>query len=113
MQKFKWFFLIAVMAVSAFTFRDPDPQSGKEKIHWISLQELNEQYYKNPKPILIDVYTEWCGWCKQMDRTTYQNSKLAAYVNEKYYAVKFDAESNDTVFFNKQKFAYNPAVRAN
>jgi len=113
MQKFKWFLLSMIIIATAFAFTAPAGNGAKEKIHWITLRELNEQYYKNPKPILIDVYTDWCGWCKQMDRTTYQNSKLAAYVNEKYYAVRFDAESTDTVFFNKQKFAYNPTIKAN
>ncbi len=70
-------------------------------------------YAKEPRPILVDIYTDWCGWCKEMDRTTYKNEKLASYINQKYYAVKFNAESRDAVTFNKQLFKYNPKYRTN
>lgn len=109
MQKFKWFFGILLVISITMAFSTP----AKEKINWITLEELNEQYYKNPRPILIDVYTDWCGWCKQMDRTTYNNEKLAKYINAKYYAVRFNAELKDTVFFNKKKFGYDPNMRSN
>ena len=65
--------------------------SRKEKIKWLSLGELQTAYAKNPKPIIIDVYTSWCGWCKVMDKNTYSNDKVADYINEHYYAVKFNA----------------------
>ncbi|MEO7263475.1 MAG: DUF255 domain-containing protein [Ferruginibacter sp.] len=85
----------------------------KEKINWISFEELQQQYEKNPKPIIIDLYTNWCGWCKEMDRTTYKHDKLATYINEHYYAVKYNAESKDSVFFNKIKYSFNKRVETN
>ena len=56
---------------------------------------------------MVDVYTNCCGWCKEMDRTTYGNKKLVTYVNTHYYAVKFNAESRDSLVFNKKKYGYN------
>jgi len=90
------FFTIALM----YSFNEP----AKEKINWISMSKLNELYAQSPKPILIDVYTTWCGWCKEMDRTTYKNKKLTTYVNEYYYAVKMDAESSAQIVFNKKSY---------
>lgn len=85
----------------------------KEKIKWISLGELQIAYAKNPKPIIIDVYTSWCGWCKVMDKETYSNDKVADYINEHYYAVKFNAESTESVTLGNKKYDFNPAYNAN
>ncbi len=73
----------------------------------MSFVQLNEQYTAQPKPILIDVYTSWCGWCKEMDRTTYKHQKLLAYINQHYYAIKFDAESKEPISFNNKIYKYN------
>lgn len=84
-----------------------------EKIKWLSPDELQTEYTKHPKPIIIDVYTSWCGWCKVMDKDTYSNEKVITYINENFYAVKYDAESKDPVVFNNKKYNYNPAYKAN
>ena len=79
----------------------------KEKVLWLTVTELQEAYNKTPKPILVDVYTTWCGWCKVMDKETYSNEKVAGYINEHYYAVKFNAEQKDSLEWNGKKYGYN------
>jgi thioredoxin-related protein len=109
MKKLFSFILFASIATVFLSFA-PKP---KEKINWITMQELNEQYAKNPKPILIDLYTSWCGWCKVMDSKTYTHQKLVKYVNEHYYAVKFDAESREIITFNNKIYKYNVQYKTN
>ncbi len=64
-----------------------------EEIKWLSYDEAIKLSAKKPRKIFIDVYTDWCGWCKRMDKTTMQDAKVIAYMNKKYYAVKLNAES--------------------
>lgn len=85
----------------------------KEKVKWLTITELMEAYKNSPRPVLVDIYTDWCGWCKVMDRETYGNEKVITYINEHYYAVKLNAERKDSVTWNNRKFGYNPDNRAN
>lgn len=41
---------------------------SKQKLLWLNLQEGESAFKKERKPILIDLYTNWCGWCKVMDK---------------------------------------------
>lgn len=79
------------------------------EIKWISFTEAVELNKKQPKKIMIDVYTEWCGWCKTMDRTTFKNPDVVKYINEYFYAVKFDAETKDTIRFENKVFVSTDA----
>ncbi len=101
MQKVAGLLFISIFTVAVLSFSKAD----KEKINWVSVTEMNELYSKNPKPILLDVYTDWCGWCKEMDRTTYKNDKVVKYINEHYYAVRLNAESREKVIFNNKQYA--------
>jgi thioredoxin-related protein len=67
--------------------------------------DLDEE---NPKKIFIDVYTDWCGWCKRMDKATFQNEEVAAYMNEHYYNVKFDAEQKESIEMLGNTFEFVP-----
>ena len=66
-------------------------------VRWIGFEQAVEKAKKNPKPILIDIYTSWCGPCKMMSYTTFGNEQIAKYLNDNYYCVKFDAETHDTI----------------
>lgn len=76
----------------------------EETVKWYSIQEALELNKTGERKIFIDVYTDWCGWCKKMDESTFSNPAIAKILNEEYYAVKFDAETNDTIDFAGQEF---------
>ena len=70
-----------------------------QKINWMTFEEAVKMNETAPKKIFIDVFTDWCGWCKRMDQTTFINKDVVEYMNENYYAVKLDAETSDTIVF--------------
>ncbi len=86
-----------------------------QEIKWVTLSEALELQKKNPKKIMMDVYTKWCGPCRMLDKNTFHNPDVVNYVNTHYYAVKFNAEGEDVVTYKDKTFTnpnYNPA-RAN
>ena len=109
MQKVARFFIIAMLFLITVSF----VPAKKGKVQWLTVAELQEAYSKNPKPILVDVYTSWCGWCKVMDKETYTNEKVAAYINEHYYAVKLDAEDKNAMEWNGKTYSYDEANKVN
>ncbi|MGL4364125.1 MAG: thioredoxin family protein [Bacteroidales bacterium] len=78
--------------------------SSAQTMKWHTMAEAIELNKKNPKKIFIDLYTNWCRWCKVYDRETFSNPTIAKYMNQHYYAVKFNAEGQDTVHFRGQTF---------
>lgn len=78
-----------------------------QEINWMSMNEALEAQKENPKKIFVDAYTTWCGPCKMLDKNTFTNKDVVKYVNENYYAVKFNAEGNEVINF-KDKVFKNP-----
>ncbi len=74
------------------------------KINWMSWDEAVAANKKEPRLIFVDTYTDWCGWCKRMDQTTFAHPMIVDYMNKYYYAVKLDAEMQDTINFNGYQF---------
>lgn len=81
-----------------------------QEIEWVTLEQALELQKKNPKKIMMDVYTSWCGPCKMLDKNTFQNADVANYVNQNYYAVKFNAEGNEAVNYKGKTFS-NPGYK--
>ncbi len=73
---------------------------GQNKIRWMTWEEALSKQDKAPRKIMVDVITEWCGWCKKMDATSFNQDAIAKYINETYYPVKFDAETKTPINFN-------------
>ena len=82
------------------------------KIKWLSWDEMVKLNEKNPKKIFIDFYTSWCGWCKVMDKNTFEDSVVAELMSKDFYCVKFDAERRDTINFLNKNWTFIPGGRS-
>lgn len=99
---FKALFVAFFLFSNSLIAQTPDHEGSLVK--WMSLKEAMEKNETNPKPIILDFYTDWCGWCKHMMKTTYADPGLASYINSYFYPAKFDAEGKDTIDYLGQKY---------
>lgn len=78
--------------------------TNAQQVKWLTFEQAIELNKKEPRNIMIDMYTDWCGWCKVMDRETFSKPHIAKILNEQFYPVKFDAETKDTINFQGKAY---------
>jgi len=78
-------------------------------VKWYDFEDAVVLSKKTGKPIFIEFYTDWCGWCKRLLDSTFTDKEVAPYLNSFFYPVRINAEAfdtiayKDTVFYNKGK----------
>lgn len=98
------FIVILLSGTNAVAQEKPKTEGEQAGIKWMTFEEAVKKNKKKPKKIFIDVYTDWCGWCKKMDKETFLNPEVVEYLNKNYYPVKFNAEQKEAVTFKGQEF---------
>lgn len=102
--------LLFLQVIAVYAFAQPGPEAAGAAappgaIQWYSFEKAVELHKSQPdKMLFIDVYTNWCGWCKRMDATTFTNPVIVKYMNEHFLPVKLNAERKDTVVFAGHTF---------
>ena len=82
---------------SLFVFFMVIAVSQAQEIKWMSMNEALAAQKKEPKKIIMDAYTDWCGPCKMMDKNTFHNKDVVDFINKNFYAVKFNAEGTEEI----------------
>jgi thioredoxin-related protein len=98
--------LLTLIATSSFV-KKPAP-AAESGIKWMSWDQMMEAQKKQHRKVVVDVYTSWCGWCKKMESSTFTDKQIANYVNENFYAVKFDAETKEAIQFKGKQYQFVP-----
>jgi thiol:disulfide interchange protein len=109
--------LIAVLSLGLFSFISVNGDSDQntiaesktanaDAIQWMSIEDAIDMEKKAKKGFFVDVYTDWCGWCKVMDKKTFTDPEVIKYINENYYAVKFNAEQKESINYKGQDYEF-------
>ncbi len=99
----KYLFTFIIIFSSYVSYSQSDTQDTS-LVNWVDLGTAEAQFKAQPKPYLIDVYTDWCSWCKYMTKMTYNNPNIAGYINTNFYPVKFNSEKTDSVDFQGKTY---------
>ncbi|HLP95359.1 MAG TPA: DUF255 domain-containing protein [Saprospiraceae bacterium] len=84
----------------------PLKKAERGVVNWMSLEQALEKSKTEKRKIFVDMYTDWCGWCKHMDSTTFVDARVARYLNEHYYPVKFNAEQDKDIVFKDKTYKF-------
>jgi len=98
--------VMLLLGISVFAFIPHSQPKTGSNIKWMTIEEAYALNQKTPKKFVIDVFTDWCGWCKVMDKKTFTNPAVADFINQNYYAVKLNAEQKEDIVLGKDKFSY-------
>lgn len=99
--------------IFSFSCKNKSEFIAKEgELTWLTIEQASELGVKgNKKKFLVDVYTDWCGWCKVMDKKTFTDPALIKYLNEHFYVVKFNAEQKEAVKYRGKIYEWQAAGR--
>lgn len=105
--------IIATISVFYFVLFSSFKINGKDEgLTWLTFEEAVALQAKQPRKILVDVYTDWCGWCKKMDKYTYTDTSVINNLKRNYYLVKFNAEQKEEVKFKDKVFKFKPEYKS-
>ncbi len=99
---------VLVMLITGLTGMKSIKRDEGSVVKWMTLEQAIEKSKTEKRKIVMDVYTDWCGWCKVMDKNTFSEPAVAKLLNEKFYAVKFDAEQTADVVFRGTTYKFVP-----
>jgi thioredoxin-related protein len=98
-MKLKTLAILAILTsflTVTFAYSETDNKSS-EPFKWYNYNEGLKFAAKKHKFLMIDFYTDWCGYCKKMDKLTYTDSTVAKYIRDHFVPIKVNAESREAM----------------
>ncbi|MDF1696795.1 MAG: DUF255 domain-containing protein [Saprospiraceae bacterium] len=106
-------FAILLVAASAFTYQNLNTKETITTItpdhpasNWTDISSAVLNAKKDNKMILVDVYTDWCKWCKVMDKETFSDSDVSSFIGENFHLAKLNAEQKKTIQFKGKTYEF-------
>jgi thioredoxin-related protein len=93
---------LVLMSTAAF----PQEKGKAHAIQWLEFDKAVAAAKKERKLIVVDFYTDWCGWCKKMDQDTYGHAEVVKYAREKLVMSKVNAESQQMTRYKDNEMSY-------
>lgn len=103
-RRLVWVAVFAILGVQGLI--------AQEQVKWYSIEEAIELTNQEPRVLVIDVYTDWCGWCKRMDMTTFSDPEIVKILNNQFYPVKLDAEGKEDIVIGDRTFKFVESGRS-
>jgi thioredoxin-related protein len=91
---------VLLFCISSFAAHATEPSA----IKWHKFNDVEELQKTSSKKVFIDVFTDWCGWCKKMDATTFSHPVIVKLMNQYFYAVKLDAENAEIINYKGKQY---------
>ena len=104
MKKSMWVGMLIGLAVASTVLEAAGQDNAT--VNWMTFEEAVERSKTDKRKIFVDVYTDWCGWCKVMDKKTFSEPAVAKLLNEKYYPVKLNAEQREDIVYKGSTFKF-------
>jgi thioredoxin-related protein len=70
----------------------------------ISFNDALTKAKSENKKVIVDVYTDWCGWCKKMDAEAYSNDEVKKIIEDNFIFVKLNGEGKNKVTYNGKQY---------
>ena len=100
-MKFRTLMLAALLSlVPGFA----SASGGRAELKWTSWDQGLKTAAASKRPMLVDVYTDWCGWCRRMDHDVYSRDDVREYLSRHFVAVRLDAESPSAVSYDSRRY---------
>ncbi len=107
---------VAVLLAGSLLGAGAPAKNAAEKapagVQWLAFDAAVAKAQKENKHLIVDLYTNWCGWCKVMDRQTYGNPEVAAYLTEHFSLAKVNGESSAKMTWNGKTITERDFARA-
>ena len=99
-------FLVSVSFSTTEKRPSTDPYQDLTGVNWLTWEEAERESTGEKRKFMVDLYTDWCGWCKKMDAATFQKGYISSFINENFYPVKFNAEMKEDVTYQGKTYSF-------